>query len=155
MARDLLLGIVQPRTITQTNFMTSNHQATETTTSFRHPPYTYLHLSLVTLPSASPLHHQLSRPTPLDAITALSYLTSALQQALGLTGTAITIDILKVEDLDVWIRVPYEDGSAVMAAISQWSSPTKGAALRVRGRGAWLGGLVGKGIGSKLWSLYS
>ena len=127
---------------------------TETTTTFRHPPYTYLHLSLTTvLTSNSVTRAQLAKAAELDAITALQYLTSALQQSLGLTGTAIPVDILRIENQDMWIRVPYDDGSAVMAAVSQWSSAAKGVALRVRGRGAWLGGLVGKSDEGKLWSL--
>ena len=135
--------------------MPSGKPSTESTATFRHSPYTYLHLSLLILPNTNPLSHQSTQSssnTPLDDITALSHLTAALQQSLGLTGTAIPIDILKIENQDVWIRVPYDDGSAVMAAVSQWSSPAKGVGWRVRGRSVWLGGLVGREDG-RLWSL--
>ena len=133
--------------------MLNNKSPTETTT-FRHPPYTYLHLSLFTIPSSN--HATRAGPTKppeLDAVTALQHLTSALQQSLGLVGTAIPIDILKIQDQDIWIRVPYEDGSAVVTAVSQWSSSANRVALRLRGRSAWLGGLVGRGNESELWTL--
>ena len=136
--------------------MPNSKPAIETTTTFRHPPYTYIHLSFTIVSTTNTsTRAQSTKPAEVDAITALQYLTAALQQSLGLTGTAIPVDILKIEDQDIWVRVPYEDGSAVMAAVSQWSSPARGVALRVKGRSAWLGGLVGRGDESKLWSLGS
>ncbi|MCJ1439479.1 hypothetical protein MMC27_008873 [Xylographa pallens] len=101
-------------------------------------PYTYLHLSLLTPSSLS------QKPAPpIDAITARTYLTSALNQFLGLTGTAIAIDILKIEGRDCWIRVAREDGAAVEQAVVAWAG--EGVAWRIRGVGGWLGGLVGRG----------
>ena len=94
-------------------------------------PYTYLHISLVTTTQ---------NPPSIDALTARTHLTSALQQFLGMTGTAIPIDILKVEGRDVWIRVPREDGRALVEAVSGWANET--ATWRVRGKSEWLGGLV-------------
>ncbi|KAJ5586353.1 hypothetical protein N7450_006140 [Penicillium hetheringtonii] len=92
----------------------------------RNPPWTYLKL-------------QLSSPQPLDALSARTYLSSALSQLLGLAGTAIPIDILKIENKDTanaeqnqsysnisnnydcaWVRVPREDSAAVVAALSSW-----------------------------------
>lgn len=112
----------------------------------RTPPYTYLHLSLL---SSSSL------PTcpPLDALTAHKYLNSALRQFLGITGTAIPIDILKVEARDVWIRVPREDGGAVVAALGSWVGSGDGGSVswRVKGRGEWLGAVLGReGVG-RVW----
>ena len=101
------------------------------TTTIRSLPYSYLRLSLITISL---------RSDPLDAITARKYLTSALQQFLGVTGTAIPIDILKVEDRDVWIRVPREDGNVVTEAMSGWSNEI--ISWRVIGKSEWLGGLV-------------
>jgi len=115
--------------------------------TLRHPPYSYLHLSVKTVNSAV-------SPPDLDDITARSYLTSALQQFLGLTGAAIPVDILKVQGQSVWIRVPDDDGNAVAAAISQWSSPSNGLSLRIEARASWLGALVAKErTGPKLWTL--
>ena len=118
-----------------------------TTTAFtlRNPPYSYFHLSLQSL---SP-----QQPKLLDEIIARSYLTAALQQYLGLTGTAIAIDILKAEGTNVWIRVPRDDETAVAAAVSQWASP-KGVNLRIEARGSWLGGVFAKGEkDGRLWTL--
>lgn len=91
-----------------------------------------------------------SHPTnPLDAITARTHLTSALSQFLGLTGTAIAIDILHLAGPDVWIRVPREDGAAVLAALTAWVGDQGGDGVgwRVRGRADWLGALGGRGRG--------
>ncbi len=93
-------------------------------------------------------------PTPLDAITARTNLSAALHQFLGLTGTAIAIDILHVKDNDVWVRVPREDASAVVAAVGGWvgggGSGKESVGWRVKGRSEWLVGLVG-GDGSDLF----
>ncbi|KAJ9665377.1 hypothetical protein H2201_004454 [Coniosporium apollinis] len=111
--------------------------------TLRNPPWTYLHLTSHTSPTD---------PTPLDALTARTRLTAALQQFLGLTGAAISIDVLKLEGQDVWIRVPREDGGAVVAAVSGWVGGDEGRRVgwKVRGRDEWLGRLVG-GSGEDLF----
>jgi ribonuclease P/MRP protein subunit POP8 len=110
----------------------------EVTFTLRATPYTYLQLSVKTI--TQPLGR-----APLDAITARTYLTAALSQYLGLTGTAISIDILKVTDQDFWIRVPRQDASAVVAAVCQWANSQVGVSLKIEGRGEWLGGVVAGG----------
>ncbi len=92
---------------------------------------------------------------PLDAITVRTYLTSALSSFLGLTGTAIPVDILKVEARQVWIRVPAEDASMVVASIGQWADPNQVVSWKIEGRGTWLGGAVAQTSTDKkkLWSL--
>ncbi len=126
----------------------------ETFDTLRHPPYTYIHLSLVKLPSPDN-PRQSANVATLDSITALTYLNSALQAYLGLTGTAIPIDILKIEGMNVWIRVPFEDASAVIASASHWSGMRDGMGLqlRVKASGTWLGGLVANTSDAKLWAL--
>ncbi|KAL1984452.1 hypothetical protein VTN96DRAFT_9146 [Rasamsonia emersonii] len=133
----------------------------------RNPLWTYLKLQLITHPLS------LSAAT-LDAVTARTYLTSALSQFLGLTGTAIPIDILKIEkarrgDVFMWIRVPREDVAAVVSALSSWiggstststTSSTSSAGIgvgdggnvawRVCAKGNFLGALV-HGSGSELF----
>ncbi|PQE12022.1 ribonuclease P MRP subunit POP8 protein [Rutstroemia sp. NJR-2017a BVV2] len=113
------------------------------------PPYTYLHLRLITTSSSA-------QKTKLDELTAKSYLTSALTQFLGLTGSAIPIDILKTEGRDVWVRTMREDGSAVVAAVGGWVRAVGGETegemgWRVVGRGNWLGGLVGRERCEGVW----
>lgn len=104
--------------------------------TIRNPPYTYLNLILLTSTPSS-----LSQP-PLDLLTARTYLTSALSQYLGLTGTAIPIDFLKVEGRSAWIRVPREDSVALVGAISQWVGKEGGVSWRVKAKGEWLGSVV-------------
>ena len=98
--------------------------------------YTYFHLVLLTsTPSSS------AQPS-LDLLTARTYLTSALSQYLGLTGTAIPIDFLKIEGRSVWIRVPREDGVALVGALSQWVGKDSDVSWRVKAKGEWLGSVV-------------
>ncbi|OCT54894.1 hypothetical protein CLCR_03183 [Cladophialophora carrionii] len=120
-------------------------KAPASTITLRNPPFSYFHLRLTSL--------EQQPQQPLDELTIRSYLTAALQQYLGLTGTAIPIDILKVEQQNAWIRVPRDDEVAITAAISQWVG-SKGVNLRIEARGTWLGGVVARGrLGGKLWSL--
>ena len=106
--------------------------------TIRNPPYTYLHLTLLTSSTSLPNPD----PPPIDILTARAHLTSAVSQFLGITGTAIPIDFLKVEGRDVWIRVPREDVTAVVGALSQWVGKDGGAGWRVKGKGEWLGVVV-------------
>lgn len=90
----------------------------------------------------------------LDPITARTYLTSALNQFLGLMGSSIGIDVLKIIDSGVsrtqaegqsqsrdhktepflWIRVPRDDAPAVVAALSSWVG-SSGSGLNTGGTG--------------------
>ncbi|EFW16471.1 conserved hypothetical protein [Coccidioides posadasii str. Silveira] len=112
-----------------------------------------------------------SNSEPLDLLTAKTYLTSALSQFLGLSGTAIPFDILKLqaESLPVgaasarrktrntlWIRVPHGDAAALIAAVSSWVGGSSGdggssVAWKIRAKGSWLGALVG-GTGRELFA---
>ena len=93
----------------------------------------------------------------LDTLSIRTNLTAALSSFLGLTGTAIPIDIMKVSGLlngqnDVWIRVPIEDGSAVVAALGAWvgQRDREESGLlgwRVVETGSWLPGMVGRSDG--------
>ncbi|CAI7581911.1 unnamed protein product [Penicillium manginii] len=134
----------------------------------RNPPWTYLKLQLIPQPDVSSTQ-------PLDALSARTYLSSALSQFLGITGTAIPIDILKVENKATttsadqsissnttgnkydcaWVRVPREDSAAVVAALSSWiggggSGSGANVAWRVCAKGNYLGALV-SGSGADLF----
>ena len=126
---------LQPTSVPHTTF----------TTTIRSLPYTYIHLSLL---SPSTLFKPAASLPDVDILTGRTHLTSALNQFLGITGTAIAIDILKVEGRDCWIRVPREDGQAVLKAMTAWTGD--GVAWRVRRSGGWLGGVVG-GSGRELF----
>jgi ribonuclease P/MRP protein subunit POP8 len=122
-------------------------EPTTATITLRNPPFSYFHLRLTSL-------EEQAQQQPLDELTIRSYLTAALQQYLGLTGTAIPIDILKVDGAqNAWIRVPRDDEVAVTTAVSQWVG-SKGVNLRIEARGTWLGGVVARRgrAGGKLWS---
>ncbi|OJJ87143.1 uncharacterized protein ASPGLDRAFT_43635 [Aspergillus glaucus CBS 516.65] len=118
----------------------------------RDPPWTYLKLQLISQP-------QTKNDTLLDPLTARTYLTAALGQFLGLIGTSISIDILKIASSStstasstststpkniVWVRVPRPDAAAVVAALSSWIGGTSGngVAWRVCAKGNFLGALV-------------
>ena len=110
--------------------------------TIRHPQHAYFNLTLfsvIDIPmSSSP--NNLKEPPNIDVLTARGYLSSALQQYLGVTGVAIAIDILKVEGRSCWLRIPKEDGMALMGALGQWSSHKEGGMTwRIRGHGEWLG----------------
>ena len=118
-----------------TNLMRKHLSNPALTATIRSLPWTYFHLSLISTSS--------SAPPKIDAITARTYLNTALQQLLGLTGIAVSIDILNVEHRDVWLRVPAEDGRAVVEAVSGWVG--NDIRWRIIGRGEWLGGIVAGG----------
>ncbi|PLB34299.1 uncharacterized protein BDW47DRAFT_129202 [Aspergillus candidus] len=134
----------------------------------RNPPWTYLKLQLTHQPNTS----NTTKSQPLDPLTARTHLTSALSQFLGLTGTAIPVDILKIttpgldtaddsssgstsQEKIVWVRVPRADATAVVDALSSWIGGGSGGgggeddddavgavAWRVCARGNHLGGLT-------------
>ena len=111
--------------------------------AIRRPTFSYLHLSLLSIYAPASI--------TLDALTVHKYLKSALQQFLGLTGTSISFDILKIYAYEVWIRVAREDGSAVVAALGSWVGQSGSVSWRVRGRGDWLGAVVAQDGERKAW----
>ncbi|KAI9721433.1 MAG: hypothetical protein M1812_002195 [Candelaria pacifica] len=120
----------------------------EASVTVRNPPWAYIRLELITTPPST---------TTLDAITARTHLTSALQQLFGLTGIAIPVDILKTDRNEVWIRVPREDSGTIVAAVGGWVSTARtrdeGAeqiGWKVKGASDWLANLVA-GNGSDLF----
>ena len=109
--------------------------------TIRHPQHTFLHLTLSSVPTIGFLSNpkDLKEPPDIDILTVRRCLSSALQQYLGLTGVAIAIDILKIEGRNCWIRIPREDGMAVISALGQWTTQKdEGMTWRIRGHGEWL-----------------
>lgn len=110
------------------------------------PAFSYAWLELISDPR---------NEASLDNLTVRSYLTAAFSQFLGLTGSSISVDILKVEDRECWIRVPREDLSAVLAALGGWMGRGENnseVGWRIRGSGNWLGTVVGRRSVEKLWT---
>lgn len=127
----------------------TNKPTTISQFTIRSPPWTYIQMTLLT--SGSIPSTDVQDPAPevsVDAISAHLHLQSALQQFLGLHGTTIPIDILKHEKQDVWVRVPREDGSAVVAAVGGWVGKG-GEGWRVKGWNSW--GPVVEGNGMDLF----
>ncbi|KAI9807277.1 MAG: hypothetical protein M1833_000020 [Piccolia ochrophora] len=128
---------------------TTTHPTTSIT--IRDPSWSYLNLELTTT-SPTPT------PTPLDDLTTRTHLTAALTQHLGLSGTAIPVDILKTSGRECWLRVPREDLTAVVAAVGGWIGHEDGSrgeeekiGWRVRARGKWLSALVGAREAEEVW----
>lgn len=114
--------------------------STVTQFTIRNPQWSYLQLSLLT---KSPNYQ-------LDALTAHLHLRAALSQFLGLHGTAIPIDILKLSGNDVYIRVPREDSSAVVISVGGWVGKA-GEGWRVKDSGSWGAGLTSSTTGADLF----
>ena len=109
--------------------------------TLRDPPWSYIRLQHLTSSTQTP---------SLDAVTAHLHLTAALSQFLGLHGTAIPFDILKFEGQDVWIRLPHEDSSALIAAVGGWVS-ANGEGWQVKGSSSWDANALGKDGGQDLF----
>ena len=109
-----------------------------------------------------------------DILTLKQHLNHAMTRFLGLTGSAISIDILHVtkyfelEQGDqrisraitsvtklgkVVIRVHRDDANAVMAAVGAYTSGEHGidVGFSVLAKGAWLGALIGTLHEESLW----
>lgn len=109
-------------------------------TAIKNPTYAYAHLELIT-----------TNNLILDDLQIRSYLTSALKQFLGTTGSGMPIDILKVQGKESWVRVPRQDLGAFAAALTAWSGSGSSAGFIIRAAGDWLGALVGRHDQRRLW----
>jgi ribonuclease P/MRP protein subunit POP8 len=135
-----------------------------TTKTIKSTPFSYIHLELISsLPSTSTTSSTYPSKPTLDALTIRTYLTSALAQFLGLTGSAISIDILKISGLGCWIRVAREDLSPVLAAVGGWVGNANGGGgadgserervgWRVKGSGNWLSVLLAQRDEESIWN---
>ncbi|KAK4460236.1 hypothetical protein QBC42DRAFT_272931 [Cladorrhinum samala] len=123
----------------------SSHSQTLTTLTISSPPFSYAHLSTTAaLPGQE-----------LDMIEVRSYLTAALRQFLGDTGVAIPIDILKVQETSVWVRLPRQDLGAFAGAITAFPGITQNESLlllQLKACGDYLSSLLGRGEGeADIW----
>ncbi|OHE93178.1 hypothetical protein CORC01_11495 [Colletotrichum orchidophilum] len=119
------------------------------TCTIKTPAFSYAHLELI---SDSPRSQE---TLELDNLQVRSYCSAALSQFLGATGSAIPIDILKVEAAQCWLRVPRQDLSPFAAAITAWagvSDQGKRQVLRVKQCSDYLGAIVGTDGQENLWS---
>jgi ribonuclease P/MRP protein subunit POP8 len=110
--------------------------------TIKKPTWAYIHLQHLVPPS--------EKGQPLDAVTAQLHLSAGLRTFLGLHGTAIPVDFLKIENQQIWIRVPAEDCQAVIAAAGGWSD-SRGHGWRARGWSFWSASVVGRDAGQDLF----
>ncbi|CRK22883.1 hypothetical protein BN1723_001314 [Verticillium longisporum] len=124
-----------------------NHKSHELLTcSIKAPLYSYAHLEVARDEPGT---------TSTDALQFHSFCTSALTQFLGATGAAISMDILKVQGNECWLRVPRQDLGAFAAALTAWPGTRDAGAhtiLRIRQCSDWLGAMVGGDGQDKLWT---
>ncbi|KAM0447978.1 hypothetical protein ACHAO4_008509 [Trichoderma viride] len=110
-------------------------------------PFSYIHLELLTDPPGAGVE--------LDNLQVKSYCTAALTQFLGITGSAISLDILKVEESGCWIRVPRDDLGPFAAALTAWKGTSDGGVkrlLRIKQCSDWLGMMAGSDGQDQLWN---
>ena len=98
----------------------------------RHASWSYSHLQHVTLVNSNTT----SQPNSLDNLSVQLSLTSSLQQFLGLHGTAMRFDILKIHGQEVWIRIDAADRQAFVAAVGGSRGRT-GEGWRIKGWSSW------------------
>lgn len=111
-----------------------------------HAPFSYISLQIMSDPK------DLFDP---DVLTLRSHLRAAMIQFLGVTGSAISLDILKVYQRQCWIRVPREDLSSVVAALGGWAGDTEHegrVGWHVKSIGSWLSVLSARASSDDLWN---
>ncbi|KAI9898237.1 hypothetical protein N3K66_006597 [Trichothecium roseum] len=135
----------QPSILPKTG-LTKSHEIL--TCTIKSPPYAYAQLQLTTSDPAA--------ASPLDDLQVKSYCTAALRQFLGLTGAGVSVDVLKVENDECWVRVPRQDLGAFSAAITAWAGASEDGVvklLRLKQCGEWLGVMVGSDRQDRIWDL--
>lgn len=143
-----LITDISPEVIHQNLKMSQNVNPQEFfPITVRKPPFAYAQLELCT-DTNDP------KAIVLDDLQVKAYCTAALRQFLGVTGTAIPMDILKVTPSVAWLRVPREDLPSFAAALTAWKGMSEngtGYLLRLKQCSDWLGTMVGADGHEKLW----
>lgn len=139
-----------------------------TTKTIKTPSFSYAHLQVIFSTNIPPLTFnppsalksitpapEVSSKNSLDMLTFRSHVTAALTLFLGLTGSAIDVDVLKIEGNECWVRVPREDLSAVLAALGGWTGKISldgKVGFNVKASGNWLGSIVSHREASEIWN---
>jgi ribonuclease P/MRP protein subunit POP8 len=103
--------------------------------TLRHPQWCYIQLQ----------HMSAGKPKlgQIDEITAHLHLDAALSQFLGLHGSAIRFDILKIQNQNIWIKLAADDRKAFIAAVGGWVS-TEGEGWSIKGTSSWSACAMGR-----------
>ena len=92
-------------------------------TTFRKPTWAYFHLTLVTPGTASQTPSASAAPSDsrdIDALTVSTLLVQPLTAYLGITGSAMPIDILHTQSRNAYVRIPRQDARVFRAGLSNW-----------------------------------
>ncbi|KAJ8113530.1 hypothetical protein OPT61_g4364 [Boeremia exigua] len=92
-------------------------------TTFRKPTWSYFHLSLITPGTAAQPSSSLTtspNSRDIDALTVSTLLLQPLTAYLGITGSAVPIDILHTQGRSAFVRMPRQDARAFRAGLSGW-----------------------------------
>lgn len=116
------------------------------TCTIKAPSFSFAHLEAVS---------DGSNPIELDDLQVKSFCTAALRQFLGITGAAISVDIMKVEKNECWVRVPRSDLGPFTAAVTAWRGTVDSGSqtiLRIKQCSDWLGTIIGSDDQDRLWN---
>lgn len=92
---------------------------------------------------------------PPDILTWRTALSNALTQFLGVTGSAIQIDILHLDGDEAWLRLPRTQAKRFRAAVSGYlgdAADRRRVGFRTVGFSDFLMGLVGRKAEAALWA---
>ncbi|KAK9238881.1 hypothetical protein V1525DRAFT_439368 [Lipomyces kononenkoae] len=89
--------------------------------------YLKLQIANVTYGTLIPSSTTIALPETIDLITIYTLLQSALKRYLGIVGSSLHFDILHVDNLTVFVRVPSRDFSPFWAAMSGYYVDTNAA----------------------------
>jgi ribonuclease P/MRP protein subunit POP8 len=137
---------IEPTSTTQSQKPKSQKFEIRTFT-IRTSPFGYAQLQLMSSPP--------QETQDLDALQVRSYCSSALSRYLGYMGKAVTVDVLKVQGSQCWVRVRQPDLAAFAAAISAWPGTSdRGLVvkLKILQCSDWLGSMVGRESQEELWN---
>ncbi|KAI5820686.1 hypothetical protein BZA77DRAFT_82837 [Pyronema omphalodes] len=120
--------------------------------TIREHDWAYAALQMIFDPPYKPEIDNVSWPP--DILTWRSMLTSALTQFLGVTGSAISIDILHLDGDEAWLRIPRVDLMHFKAGVSGYVGFTDGrnVGFRTIGTSEFLMGLASKKAEDSIWT---
>ncbi|GAM83663.1 hypothetical protein ANO11243_016510 [Dothideomycetidae sp. 11243] len=104
--------------------------------TLRKPEWAYVYLRFVSPAALVTSTDEKHESDSIDDITVYMHIQSALKGFLGMHGTAMSVDLLKVDGRSLWVRVPREDVNAFVAAVGGWVG-SGGEAMRVMNWGCW------------------
>jgi ribonuclease P/MRP protein subunit POP8 len=81
------------------------------------------------------------QPNEMDIITVRQNTNNAMNRFLGLFGTSVPIDILKLENEEFWVRVPRDASNAFHEAILSWTGNGQ-VKYVIKGKDDWLAKLA-------------